>query len=254
MMVNNMRTVFFAVIAALCVFVHALPVSGQAAQPVVRIFLAGDSTVCNYKLEAPQRGWGQMLGQFFNKNVTITNLAVSGTSTKTFRTLGYWDKLLAQLKSGDYVMCQFGHNDSHDKGKPESTDAGTEYQANLKKFIDEVKGRGANIVLVTPMHRGIFGKDGKMSQELLPYAEAMKKVAKENNVALIDLYTASGEYMEKTGSENIDPVFCGVKNDRTHFSENGALIMAEFVAKGFVAAKYPLAEYLKLNAGIKKTD
>jgi len=164
---------------------------------------------------------------------------------KTFRTLGYWDKLLAQLKPGDYVMCQFGHNDSHGKGKPESTDAGTEYQANLKKFIDEVKGRGANIVLVTPMHRGIFGKDGKMSQELLPYAEAMKKVAKENNVTLIDLYTASGEYMEKIGSENIDPVFCGVKSDRTHFSEKGALVMAEFVAKGIAVAKLPLAEYLK---------
>lgn len=242
---NNMRTVFPVVIAALCIFVHALPVSAQAAQSVVRIFLAGDSTVCNYKLEAPQRGWGQMLGQFFNNNVTIANLAVSGTSTKTFRTLGYWDKLLAQLKSGDYVMCQFGHNDSHGKGKPESTDAGTEYQANLKKFIDEVNARGANVVLVTPMHRGIFGKDGKMSQELQPYAEAMKKVAKENNVTLIDLYTASGEYMEKTGSENIDPVFCGVKNDRTHFSEKGALVLAEFVAKDIAAVKLPLAEYLK---------
>jgi len=242
---NNMRIVFFAAIAALCVFVQTLPISAQAAQAGVRIFLAGDSTVCNWKPEAPQRGWGQMLDQFFNKNVTITNLAVSGTSTKTFRTLGCWDKLLAQLKPGDYVMCQFGHNDSHSKSEPKSTDAGTDYQDNLKKFIAEVKGRGANVVLVTPVHRGIFRKDGKMSQELLPYVEAMRKVAKESNVTLIDLYAASGEYMEKTGPENIDPVFCGIKNDRTHFSEKGALVLAEFIAKGFAAAKHPLAEYLK---------
>ena len=83
MMRNNMRTLFPVVLAALCVFVHTLPVSGQAAQPVVRILLSGDSTVCNYKQDAPQRGWGQMLGQFFNNNVSITNLAVSGTSTNT---------------------------------------------------------------------------------------------------------------------------------------------------------------------------
>lgn len=232
-------------IAMLVVWGLILPACAQGERSGIRIFLAGDSTVCNYKQEAPQRGWGQMLGRFLDSRVTIVNLAIGGTSTKTFRTLGYWDKLLTQLKPGDYVMCQFGHNDSHGKGKPESTDAGTDYQDNLKKFIEELKGRGANVVLVTPMHRGIFVKDGKMSQELLPYAEAMKKVAKENNVTLIDLYTASGEYLEKTGSKNIDPVFCGVKNDRTHFSEKGALVMAELVVKDIAAAKHPLAEYLK---------
>lgn len=220
-------------------------VSAQVVQPEVKIFLAGDSTVCNYKPESPQRGWGQMLKPFFSDKVTIINLAVSGASTKTFRTLGYWDKLLAQLKPGDYVICQFGHNDSHAVGKPESTDANTEYQVNLKKFIDEVKTREASIVFVTPMHRGNFEKDGKMTKELLPYAEAMKKVARENNIPLIDLYTASGEYMEKTGADSIEPVFCGIKKDRTHFSEKGATAMAELIARDITASKIPLAEYLK---------
>lgn len=220
-------------------------VSAQAVQPEVKIFLAGDSTVSNYKPESPQCGWGQMLKPFFSEKVTIINLAVSGASTKTFRTLGYWDKLLAQLKPGDYVICQFGHNDSHAVCNPESTDANTEYQVNLKKFIDEVKTREANIVFVTPMHRGVFGKDGKMSKELLPYAEAMKKVALENNISLIDLFTASGEYMEKTGPDSIGPVFCGVKEDRTHFSEKGAIAMAELVTRDIASAKISLAEYLK---------
>jgi len=78
-----MRTVFIAVITALGIIVQTVSVSAQNVPPGIRILLSGDSTVCNYKQDAPQRGWGQMLGQFFNNNVSITNLAVSGTSTNT---------------------------------------------------------------------------------------------------------------------------------------------------------------------------
>jgi DNA sulfur modification protein DndE len=241
-----MKVVFIGVIAMLAAFGLMVSASAQNAQAGVRIFLAGDSTVSNYKPEAPQRGWGQVLDRFFNKNVTIVNLAASGASTKTFRSIGRWDKLLSQLKPGDYVMCQFGHNDSsRDKVKAKGTDAGTEYQANLKKFIEEVKSKGAAIILVTPMHRGTFQADGKITQDLLPYVEAMRKVAKENNITLIDIYTPSGEYLEKIGPDDIAPIFCGIKNDKTHFSEKGALVMAEFVVKGIAVAKHPLTEYLK---------
>ncbi|MEI8247481.1 MAG: rhamnogalacturonan acetylesterase [Lentisphaerota bacterium] len=241
-----MKTAFFVAVVTLAVVMLAIPVQAQTAQPQIRIFVAGDSTVSNYPQEAPQRGWGQMLSRFFNSNVSIINLAVSGASTKTFRARGYWDKLLAQLKPGDYVMCQFGHNDSHGKSKQEATDADTDYQANLKKFIAEVNNKGACVILITSMHRGVFGKDGKLiKQNLQMYVEAMKKVAQENNVALIDLYASSGEYMEKVGIDGIAPIFCGVKDDRTHFSESGARAMAELIARDISASKSPLAKYLK---------
>jgi len=212
----------------------------------VNIVIVGDSTVQTYKTDNPDkpiRGWGQVIDRFFNDKVKINNFALSGRSTKTFIEQGYWNKALAATTPGSFVLIQFGHNDSHGKGKPESTDANADYKEYLKKYVDDVKAKNATPIFVTPMHRGIF-KNDKITQELLPYVKAMQDVAREKDIVCIDLYTPSGKAMQEMGKEGVAPIFCSAK-DRTHFNEKGAVLMAELITKELAAQKTPLNQYLK---------
>ena len=167
---------------------------------------------------------------------------MSGRSTKTFIQEGLWAKTLAEKP--DFVLIQFGHNDSHAKGRPESTDAATDYRDLLRRYVDEARADGATPVLVTPMHRRSFAPDGKVTQELLPYADAMKVVAKEKQVALVDLHGASGALFEQLGDAGSADLSCSA-TDRTHFSERGAKAMAELVLKGLVGVEPRLAALMK---------
>lgn len=209
----------------------------------INVLLVGDSTVADYKPELVIRGWGQVIPKFFNDDVKVINQAISGRSTKTFIQNGDWEKTLKLVKPGDYVLIQFGHNDSHAKDKPESTDAGTNYTEFLRKYVDDVRAARATPILVTPMHRGTFNK-GIITAEMQPYADAMKKVAREKDTVCVDLYTSSGKFMQDIGPDGLAPFFCASK-DRTHFSEKGAVAIADLIVKDLSAAKTPLAGYLK---------
>jgi len=138
-----------------CLLTVLLPVITHAADPVpspIRIVLIGDSTVCNYPVNQPTRGWGQYLPEYFTPGtVTITNLAAAGRSTKTFITEGRWQKAL-DLKP-DYILIQFGHNDSHSPDQPEATDPATTYPDYLRRYIDDARAHGATPILITPMVR-----------------------------------------------------------------------------------------------------
>ncbi|MFV0336652.1 MAG: rhamnogalacturonan acetylesterase [Chthoniobacterales bacterium] len=208
----------------------------QASAAPIKIVLTGDSTMCNYAPEKPSRGWGQFLAEHFPAgSVEVINLAASGRSTKTFRKEGRWKKALAEQP--DYIFIQFGHNDSHPPQNKESTDFATDYQENLKRFIDESRAIGAVPVLVTPMVRRIFSDDGKIletaespSRPLVAYADAVKKVATEKQVALVDLYTSSKALAEKLGPE-ASQKFANRKGDPTHFNEKGARAMTTLVVE-----------------------
>jgi lysophospholipase L1-like esterase len=193
----------------------------------IRVVIVGDSTVQTYSSDQPVRGWGQYIGERFTANVEVVNLALSGRSTKTFREEGLWKKALEA--KGDWYLIQFGHNDSHEKGKPESTDAATDFRDNLRKFVDEARAVGGRPVFITPMHRRTFRADGGLADILEPYAEAMRIVAREKNVPLVDLHAASGKLFLKlgdAGSADLSDSPAG----RTHFSEKGARVMADLVA------------------------
>ena len=151
--------------------------------------IIGDSTVCNYPDDGVRRGWGQFIQDYFDDTIKVYNYAKSGRSTKTFIQQGLWAKTLA-LKPA-YVLIQFGHNDSHDPEKPESTDAASDYQDYLRQYIDEARQIGAVPILVTPMYRRKFDDTGNIKDNLLLYANAMKQVAAEKKVPLIDLNSAS---------------------------------------------------------------
>jgi len=190
-----------------------------------KVVIVGDSTVTDCPAESKYRGWGQLLGGYFDKKYKFTNHAKSGESSKSFIMNGYWDQALKS--DADYFLIQFGHNDCPNKGE-RTTDPQTTYKFYLQKYIDDVKALGSAPILVTPMERRGFNRDGSLRLTLDKYSAAMKEVALENDIALIDLHSESVRIYEEMGQEKAKTL--GVPGDATHFNEYGAKIMADYVA------------------------
>ena len=165
-----------------------LAVTGsQAAAPKpMRIFIASDSTAQDYKADKyPQSGWGTMLRCAGAGNVTVENRAIGGRSTNSFIREGRLDKIAADLRPGDTLLIQFGHNDAS-IDKPERYTTIDQYEANLHRFLDVAKTAGAKAVIITPVARRDF-KDGVEQPSFPTYAEAARRVAKAPQTPLIDL-------------------------------------------------------------------
>ena len=228
-----------------------------AQKSPITVFLAGDST-CAIKLaeKRPETGWGEMFGQFFKDGkVVIDNRAMNGRSTKTFISEGRWQAIIDNLKKGDYVFIQFGHNDES-KEKGERYTPPEDYRKNLIKFIEEVRAKKANIVLLTPVMRRRFDKDGKFYDTHGEYPDIVRVVAKEYKVALIDMHRKSEKLIVGLGEENSKKLFLILKekespnypkglDDNTHFSPLGAEEMAKLVVEGIRETKIGLRKYLK---------
>src|SRR5262249_51534132 len=128
----------------------------------VQIFLVGDSTMADKPVEDnPERGWGQAFKDLFDERVVVRNLAVNGRSTKSFIDEGRWRDALGQMRSGDWVFIQFGHNDAKTDDPVRFAAPRTTYRQNLIRFVDEAKQKGANPVLLTPVMRRRFDKEGR---------------------------------------------------------------------------------------------
>jgi len=205
------------------------------AADVVTVYLAGDSTVTD-QVEAPWAGWGQMLPRFFKpERVVVSNHAESGESLASFLSERRMEKLLTTLKRGDYLVIQFGHNDMKQTGP----DAGAfkNYTRLLSKYVATARERGATPILVTPMHRLTFDQSGKITESLGDYPEAMRRVAAEQHVLLIDLNAKSREIYESLGPERTRAAFA----DDTHSNEIGAYDFARFIAAQIQRSDLPLA-------------
>jgi lysophospholipase L1-like esterase len=215
-------------VLVLAAFLSAPAIGATDAQTSHKITLVGDSTVATYELGDPKRGWGQMLPEYLSSKAEVINLAVPGASAKTFLASEKWPKALAS--GNGLLLIQFGHNDGKIGKHPGATAADGEFQDLLLRMIREARQSGLTPVLVTPMHRLKFETDGKMSSELLPYAEAIRKVGREQRLNVIDLYAASGRIFEPLGLEgslDLNPS----EKDRVHFSEKGARLLAALVAE-----------------------
>ena len=219
-----------------------LDIANSIEPAKLTIVIIGDSTVCNYPAEHACRGWGQFIAEHFKDTVRVVNLAASGRSTKTFIAEGRWKRALDEKP--DFVVIQFGHNDSHGPAKPESTDAATDYRDFLRRYVDESRAAHATPIFITPMHRRNFDANGKLTDILQPYADAMKLVAAEKKVPLIDLHTASGALFQKLGKEHC-PELANSPTDFTHFNEKGARAMADIVMKELPRADARLANELR---------
>lgn len=179
-----------------------LAVQAQTAEPApakfkaIKIVLIGDSTT------AVMGGWGpSFCGWHVTSFAACINLARGGRSSGNYRTEGSWALAMDEIKSGGftdtYVLIQFGHNDQ--PGKPgRSTDLTTEFPANMKRYVDEVRAAGGKPILVTPLTRRQF-KEGKLQDDLGPWADAVRKVAAETNTPLVDLHARSQAAVQAMG-------------------------------------------------------
>ncbi len=201
------------------------------AKNTVTVYLIGDSTVTDQMME-PWGAWGQMLPRWFKPPVLIANYAESGETTASFIGERRWAKLLSEIHPGDYVLMQFGIND---RRIPLD-----QFKKFFVQFIEDTRKHGATPVLVTSQNLRKLDENGRAVQTLDGYPEAMRQVAKEQNVTLIDLNAMSMTLYEAIGSEKLPKAFV----DGTHQNSYGAYELAKCVVNGIVKAKLPFAKYL----------
>jgi len=217
------------------------------------IYLTGDSTVVDAQYE-PWASWGQMLPYFFIPNeVVIANYAESGETLKAFEDRHRIDKIWAQIKPGDYLFIQFGHNDQK-YGNSEKSG----YRKRLKDWILKAKELEATPVLVTSMNRRVFDENNKIINTLDDFPDAMREIAKEEKVDLIDLNALSKTLFEAMGPEAAKKAFVyypansypnqpTALADDTHFNTYGAYELAKCVVKSIVEQNLPLKKYISKN-------
>ena len=229
----------------------------NSGEEKLRIFLVGDSTMANkLPFDAPETGWGMILPQYFSESVEVQNHAVNGRSTKSFRTEGRWGKILEQMRPGDWVLIQFGHNDSKNTDSTRYAAAQTDYRKNLIRYVEETRAKGGNVILLTPVMRRKFDENSQFVDTHGEYPQVVKEVAQAMKVPLIDVHAKSREVIEKAGVEGskrlfmhlpgkMYPKFPDGKVDDTHFSQYGATVMAALVAEGIQEIGNPLLGLLK---------
>ncbi|HQU85960.1 MAG TPA: rhamnogalacturonan acetylesterase, partial [Pyrinomonadaceae bacterium] len=216
------------------------------------VYLMGDSTVCDQPGE-PYASWGQMLTAFFTDKIAVANHAESGESLRSSFGAKRLEKVLSLLKTGDYVLIQFAHNDEKEKG--EGVGAMTTFKASLLQWVDAIKAKGGNPILITPMHRRTFDKDSKITNSHGEYPEAVRLAAKEKQVPLIDLTSISKDLYEYFGKDGSGVLF--KDGDGTHHNNFGAYQLAKMVATELKTQKLPLSKYLKKDFklfDLKKPD
>lgn len=219
------------------------------------VYLAGDSTVTD-QAAAPAGSWGQFLTVAFKDTVAVANHAESGETLKSFVTELRLAKLLSALREGDWVMIQFGHNDQKAQWPQTYADAASTYPAWLRTYIAEVRRRGATPLLVTSPERRNFDGQGHIVPTLAEYAAAMRAVAREQQVALIDLNAMSVRFYETLGPQKSPLAFADDGRDKTHHSVYGAGQLALMVAGGIRTADPALTQGLEkhLRADIGPYD
>lgn len=230
-------------------------VSAQKS-PIV-VYLAGDSTIAEKKSDKrPETGWGEYLqSQLDDTKVKVENHAQNGRSTKSFIAEGRWQKIVDSLKKGDYVFIEFGHNDEKLDKPNVGAAANSEYRENLIRFVKDVRAKNAFPVLLTPVMRRRFDANGKFFDTHGEYPDAVRKVAQELKVPLIDMHRKSETVLVKFGAEESKKLFLQLRpkahpnypegvEDNTHFSAFGAEQMARQAADGILETKIGLAKYL----------
>lgn len=236
-------------------FLIALMAFAPVQKKKITVWMIGDSTMCNYEpSRSPLTGWGMPFAVFFDSTVAIKNMARGGRSTRTFISENRWQPVADSLQVGDYVLIQFGHNDEAKEEKYKDRYTSPEdYRINLNKFITETKAKNANPVLITPVSRRYFDKDGKIKETHLIYSDIVRDVAKLQNVPVIDLDEMSRALFQQYGAEdsklffnqiapNVNPHYPeGIKDD-THFNEMGARRLAELVLNEIKKQQLELAD------------
>jgi lysophospholipase L1-like esterase len=212
----------------------------QTPSPV-RVVLVGDSTVTD------ESGWGAGFARLATEGVEVVNMAASGRSSKSFIDEGLWAKALA-LK-GQYYLVQFGHNDEPGKGPERETDPATTFRAFMTRYVDESRALGAKPILVTSLVRRLYTEDGRIRTSQTPYVEAVRALAGEKHVPLIDLHAISLADAENAG----DDVWADLSRrdpqgqvDRTHLNAKGGEVVGRMVVQALRDGVPELARFFRV--------
>ena len=245
--------------------------SAPRASKKPTLYLIGDSTVKNGKGRGDGGlwGWGNYLPAAFDTTrLRIENHALGGTSSRTFQTKGLWDAVLAKVQPGDFVLLQFGHNDSGalaDTARARGTIKGNgddsqevfnpltkkqevvhTYGWYLRKFIADTKAKGATPVVCSLIPRNSW-KDGKINRATNEYTKWAAEAAKQGGAYFIDLNRLVADQYDREGEAKVGAVYFTAK-DHTHTIEAGAQLNAAAVAEGIRANKsLPLRKFLLKN-------
>ena len=275
-MTHRLLTFLFVALVGISLGVSVL--EAQDARPVVddskttpdkvlnpklpTLYIVGDSTL---RSDAPLRGWGQEIWQFFDPNkINVVNRAIGGRSSRTFQNEGRWDKVLADLKPGDFVIIQFGHNDvgKYDDpgakerppihGEGEETVEVTKLNGTketlhtfgwyMRKYGNDVKAKGATAIFCSMVPHKDW-QDGKIvRKESETFVKWTENAAKASGAAYINLNEIVALEFEKFGTEKVELLFA---DKRTHSTPAGALLNAQMVIGGLKSLKRPkLSRYL----------
>jgi len=236
----------------LLLFLAAMTAAVHAAENTPRVFTIGDSTMANYRADIVTRGWGMAFRERFTDPGMVRNHAVSGRSTRSFRDEGHWQKVADQLQAGDFVIIQFSHNDEKVEIARHGTDPATTFRANLRRYIQETRAKEATPILATPVARRKFNAAGRLVASHGAYPDAIRAVAAEEKVPLLELEHATEQWLRELGDEPSRKFFIwktglkeGQSPDNTHFVEAGAAKVADLAVAEIRALKLPLVTWLK---------
>ena len=218
------------------------------ASSFTTIHLMGDSTMAEKDLSDGklERGWGMMFPNFVDDTFRVVNYAQNGRSTKSFIDKGLWDMVQYALQPGDYVFIQFGHNDAKADDPERYAPAFGAYQENLRTFIRGAREKGATPILLTPVARRWF-KNGKLDRNChTDYPAAMKQVAEEMGVTVLDITTPTLDWIESIGDEASKAYFMisTGKDDNTHTVACGARKVTEIVCEALKKQVPAIGEHL----------
>ena len=259
-LIRPMKVTLFSLLAAWIVFTSLSMMSRATAAPPT-LCIIGDSTVKNHT--AGLGGWGDPIGAYFDKSkVVVVNHALGGRSSRTFLTEGLWDKALAGLKPGDFVLMQFGHNDGGSprtsyraslKGVGEETEAVVNPKTNvtetihsygwyLRRYIADARAKGATAIVLSPIPRNIWTPDGKVARSGGDYGLWASQAAKAGGASFVDLNAIIADKYDALGADKVKAFFPG---DHTHTSPQGAEMNAGAVVEGLRMLKdCPLVAFL----------
>ena len=210
---------------------------------VPRLFLLGDSTVTDQRDE-PLASWGQMLPRFFGPRIAIANYGESGETLKSFLAELRLDKALSEIRPGDWVFIQFGHNDEKSQWPQTYVAAETTYRSYLRTYIAEIRRLGAIPVLVTSPQRRVFDAQGHIQNTHGAYPDAVRAVGAEEGVPVIDLGGMSTVLYEALGVERAPLAFGGGAREITHHNDYGGYELARCVVHAIQESSLALSPYL----------
>ncbi|MFE2020652.1 rhamnogalacturonan acetylesterase [Streptomyces sp. NPDC059499] len=221
------------------------------------LHIAGDSTAAQkYADAAPETGWGMALPFFLGRGLTVANHAMNGRSSKSFIDEGRLTALLEGVRPGDLVLIQFGHNDEKTEDPARGTDPYTTYQEYLRQYVKGARARRAEPVLLTPVERRRFAADGTARPTHGEYPAAMRALAAEERVPLLDLQAFSLARWQELGPDGTEDLFNWLepgespnypdgKQDNTHFRPAGAIDVARATARALGAERVLAARDLR---------